>query len=92
MTTHFDPKIVVQFTASRDELVSWDRYARINLPMHLIRGEGSDILTADLVQRMTTLGPKPAVTSYPECGHAPSLSRPADIEKIRDIIGVLARQ
>lgn len=89
LTTHFDPRITVMFTASRCELTSWDRFDRITLPVHVLWGESSDILPRAFVERMQATGPKPGVTAFPDCGHAPTLSRPRDHEKIRAIIETL---
>ena len=85
-TTHYDPRIIVQFSASTDKLSSWDHYARITLPTHIICGAKSDILTGSILERMRTSGPKPGVTVFQDCGHAPSLSRCEDIDVIRKLI------
>ena len=89
-TTHYDPAITVQFTASPGDFTFWDRFERIALPTHLLRGESSDVLPAQTARRMTTTGPRPELTLYPDCGHAPSLARPADADRIRAIIARLA--
>lgn len=89
-TTHYDPEITIQFTAAADELVSWERFARITLPTHVIRGADSDILPADIAQRMLETGPRPKVTVIEGMGHAPSLSRAEDIAEMRKIIGALS--
>ncbi|MGR3454060.1 alpha/beta fold hydrolase [Pseudooceanicola sp.] len=85
LTLHYDPRITVQFTASRDELTTWDRFARIDTPTHLFRGRDSDVLPAEIAQLMTRRGPHPEVTEF-DCGHAPTLSRPEDIALIRDLL------
>ena len=87
---HFDPRITVMFTASASELTVWDRYERITLPMHLIRGASSDVLPEDTARRMTTSGPCPKLTVFDDCGHAPTLSRPSDIALVRGILDRLA--
>ncbi|SDJ38259.1 alpha/beta fold hydrolase [Aliiruegeria lutimaris] len=86
-TTHYDPRITVQFRASPDELSTWDRFGRITLPVHVIRGETSDLLPANMAERMKTEGPRPEVTVIPSCGHAPSLSRAEDTRMVREMIG-----
>ncbi|MEC7794622.1 MAG: alpha/beta hydrolase, partial [Pseudomonadota bacterium] len=78
VTLHYDPRITIQFTASKDELTTWDRYARITTPCHLIRGETSDILPEEVAELMQKRGPKPGMTVFP-CGHAPNLTMPEDI-------------
>lgn len=90
-TTHFDPQITIQFTASPGELTTWDRFDRITMPVHVIRGAQSDILPAAIADRMAATGPKPGITVFDDCGHAPTLSRPADIALVRDLIAQLER-
>ena len=89
LTLHYDPKILVQFTASAEELLSWDRYDRIELPMHVIQGATSDILPPKIVQRMCANGPRPTMTTVQGCGHAPNLSMPADVRFVREVISTL---
>ena len=85
-TTHYDPRITIQFTASPEELTTWDRFERIELPTHLIRGAHSDLLTGPVAARMATLGPRPECTVFADCGHAPSLSRAEDAQIIYRVI------
>lgn len=90
-TLHYDPNITVQFSASAHELTSWDRYDRITLPVHVIQGADSDILTGDIMEEMTRRGPRPGVSVFSDCGHAPTLSRPENADHIaallRDLLG-----
>lgn len=89
-TLHYDPKIVVQFTASAHELSTWDQYEQIKVPMHVTCGQTSDVLTQPILERMMATGPRPQVTIFDDCGHAPSLSRPSDAVKIRQIISTVS--
>lgn len=89
LALHYDPKITIQFTASRQELTSWDRYARITTPCHVIRGKSSDILPVEVCDLMRQRGPRPDVTEY-DCGHAPSLARPEDAALVRSILRTLS--
>ena len=89
LTLHYDPKIVVQFSASADELTVWDRYEKIVTPTHVLCGENSDILTPGILERMCAAGPKPTATVFEKCGHAPSLSRVSDIREIHSVISSL---
>lgn len=85
-TLHYDPKITVAFTASADELVTWDRWDRTRLPCHAIRGATSDLFTPEVAARMVASGPKPGLTVIEGCGHAPTLSRPEDIALVRGLL------
>lgn len=87
---HFDPEITVMFTASVDQLTVWDRWDRIALPTHVIRGASSDILPEEIAQRMAASGPRPEITPFDDCGHAPTLSRPADIGLVRGVLDRLS--
>jgi len=86
ITLHYDPKLILQFTVNAHELTTWDRYAKITLPTHVVWGMKSDVLPASVVERMRAEGPKPSVTEFPEFGHAPSLSREEDIALVRKIL------
>lgn len=91
LTLHYDPRITVQFDASRGELTSWDRWARIATPTHVLRGTRSDLLTAGIAGRMAASGPRPAITEFDDCGHAPTLSRAADAALIRGLLATVWR-
>ncbi|MEM9108351.1 MAG: alpha/beta hydrolase [Pseudomonadota bacterium] len=86
LTVHYDPKITLQFSVSADELSTWDRFARIDIPMHVIRGATSDILLPPIAERMVAQIPGLAVSVVEECGHAPTLSRQQDIDLVRGIL------
>lgn len=89
-TLHFDPQIIRMFTATAHELTTWDRFADIRTPTHVIRGAASDILPTETSDRMTVMGPCPDVTVFQDCGHAPTLSRPDDIAWMRTLLDRLA--
>jgi len=83
VTLHYDPNIVRQFSVSSGDFRIWDLYENINLPTRLFWGAQSDVLTKPILDRMITTGPKPEVSIFDDCGHAPTLSRPKDIEMVR---------
>ncbi|SHJ12863.1 Pimeloyl-ACP methyl ester carboxylesterase [Shimia gijangensis] len=86
LTLHYDPQIIRQFDCFADELNSWDRYARISLPTHVLAGAYSDILTTPILERMCTEGPLPQVSVFDNCGHAPALASPEDIDFLCSVI------
>ncbi|SFD54239.1 Pimeloyl-ACP methyl ester carboxylesterase [Sulfitobacter brevis] len=90
LALHYDPRIAVQFSASRGELTSWDRWDRIVVPTHVLRGANSDLLSAAVAERMGQAGPEPQTTVIDDCGHAPTLSRPGDSAMVREILGGLS--
>lgn len=91
LTTHYDPKITIQFTASPDELVTWDRFADITCPTHVIQGQTSDILPPPILNKMKEVLPTMGVTTISDCGHAPTLSRHEDISLVRSILSRQSR-
>jgi len=86
ITLHYDPNIIQQFSPTAGVVSSWTDYASIERPTHVIRGIHSDILTPNTLARMQQEGPKPSVTQIKGCGHAPTLSRPEDIQCVRQIL------
>ncbi len=91
LTLHYDPAIVGPYYAPVSSFDSWQSYASINLPTHLLRGEKSDLLTIDIVKRMMVTGPRPGLTQFAYCGHAPSLSNKADIASVKAVLDTMAK-
>ena len=86
LTLHYDPRITVQFTASAHELSTWDRWYRTTTPTHLLRGARSDLLLPEAAERMTQSGPRPGMSEFPDCGHAPNMSNPQDIALLHRVL------
>jgi pimeloyl-ACP methyl ester carboxylesterase len=84
ITTHYDPQIVRQLDS--DDYDLWPRYDSLDLPMLVLRGAESDLLTADIATRMTPQGPRPEIVEIPGCGHAPGLNTPAQIALVADFL------
>ncbi len=59
--------------------------------MHVIRGETSDLLTADIAARMQAVNPAVEMTVLGDIGHAPTMTRDEDIALLRDVISRLDR-
>ena len=55
-------------------------------------GAQSDLLQPEAAQRMTQSGPRPDMTEFPGCGHAPSMSNPQDISLLRRVLVELLGQ
>ncbi|MDF1728605.1 MAG: alpha/beta hydrolase [Sulfitobacter sp.] len=86
LTLHFDPGIICQFTDRPEELTTWDHWSRISTPTHVLYGAHSDLLTGAIREKMVATGPKPDCTEFTDCGHAPTLSRPEDIARVREAL------
>jgi pimeloyl-ACP methyl ester carboxylesterase len=77
----YDPEILV--SGEDDGPDPWDVWAAIDVPILLFRGTDSDILPADAYERMLDVQPD-AETVEIDCGHAPALNTPEQIEPIRE--------
>jgi len=77
VTPHYDPAMVMQFTHHTDEYLQWDDWERLDIPVLCLRGESSDLLLADVAEKMRITGPCAVVAEIKDCGHAPALNTPA---------------
>jgi pimeloyl-ACP methyl ester carboxylesterase len=83
---HYDPGIAVPMQAApAADVVLWPLWEKLDLPVLLLRGEVSPLLTAATADRMAG---KPGVTlvTVPGCGHAPALMAPAQTGLIRGFL------
>jgi pimeloyl-ACP methyl ester carboxylesterase len=79
---HYDPAIAVPFRAITPELAAageaalWAAYDSLRLPVLLLRGQASDLLSASTAQAMTERGPRAQLHEFEGVGHAPTLVQP----------------
>jgi pimeloyl-ACP methyl ester carboxylesterase len=64
----------------------WKYWKAIRGPTLVLRGVQSDLLPADLADRMERLNPLASVRAFPGCGHAPPLLAPDQIEPVADFL------
>lgn len=65
----------------------WPQFEALKrVPLMILRGENSDILTAATVDEMRRRHPAMATVTVPDQGHAPLLKDPASIEAIRHFL------
>lgn len=93
---HYDPAIAVPFRKAYVEdlaadsmpsdLDLWPVYEKITCPTLLIRGELSDLLTAETAQKMASRGPKATLIEVPLVGHAPTLMHAHQIGWVREFL------
>lgn len=80
LSLHYDPAIGVPLraltpqAASAGEAMLWGLYDQIQSQTLLIRGQDSDLLSPDTAELMTQRGPCARLETWPDCGHAPSLT------------------
>lgn len=79
---HYDPAIANNLRGITPALVAageaqlWDAWDRLRLPVLLLRGANSDLLSEATATSMTLRGPKARLVTLPGVGHAPMLDRP----------------
>ncbi|EOD77905.1 D-(-)-3-hydroxybutyrate oligomer hydrolase [Grimontia indica] len=72
-TTHYDPDILAQYDPNSPPMNLWRHFGNLNLPLMLMHGLHSDVLTKGIVKKMREVQPEMAVNYYLGCGHAPNL-------------------
>jgi pimeloyl-ACP methyl ester carboxylesterase len=58
------------------QLNPWDNYRKMDMPVLLVRGAISDLLTPQTLQAMQEVKPDLEIVSVPGRGHAPTLAEP----------------
>jgi pimeloyl-ACP methyl ester carboxylesterase len=89
---HYDPGIAVPFKAITPEIAKageamlWQAYDSLRLPVLLLRGAQSDLLSHDTAQLMTQRGPKARLVEFAGVGHAPTLVAPDQVAVVSDFL------
>ena len=60
----------------------WDAFRAVSMPCLVLRGELSDILSKEIVERMLIVKPDLEQATIPKRGHAPLLNEPASLDAI----------
>jgi cobalt-zinc-cadmium efflux system protein len=82
---HYDPKIVIPFAAvnpvlaKAGEMALWNHYDAITVPILIVRGGDSDLLSSATVEEMLRRNPHARSITIPEVGHAPAFLKPEQI-------------
>jgi pimeloyl-ACP methyl ester carboxylesterase len=84
----YDPAIggALRATLATLDTNLWYAWDRISCPALVLRGEHSDLLSRDTVERMTLSGPRARSVEIPATGHAPMLMKPAEIDLLADFL------
>ena len=76
VTPHYDPQLVQQFFRATPEFDMWTQYDAIDVPVLVMRGAQSDLVSAQTIDDMHTRGPGAKGLLRSEeiagCGHAPA--------------------
>jgi cobalt-zinc-cadmium efflux system protein len=82
---HYDPDISVPFVsvnpimAKAGEMAMWHAFKQIHIPMLIVRGGNSDLLSAATVAQMCKVNPYARSIEIPNVGHAPAFVKPEQI-------------
>ncbi|WP_088280667.1 alpha/beta fold hydrolase [Ideonella sp. A 288] len=85
---HYDPAIAVPFRLITPELAKagegalWHAYDSLRLPVLLLRGAESDLLSPATAKAMTERGPKATLVEFADVGHAPTLVQPDQVQAV----------
>jgi pimeloyl-ACP methyl ester carboxylesterase len=83
---HYDPAILERFGESQNKPLAWTMFSSITAPMLVVRGMESDILTADIADRMVQSALRVERLDVPDTGHAPFLNTRDQIEEIQSFL------
>jgi pimeloyl-ACP methyl ester carboxylesterase len=90
VTPHYDPAITQQFFREVPEYPMWTEYDALTIPVMVMRGAQSDLISPDTLQAMHTRGPgKLGLLRTEEiagCGHAPALNVPSQWALIAEFL------
>ena len=76
VTPHYDPAMAMQFEHHPDDYTQWEAWDSLDIPVLCLRGECSDLLSAEVAEQMRQRGPRAVVATIAGCGHAPALNVP----------------
>ena len=82
---HYDPKIVIPFAAvnpvlaKAGEMALWNHFDAITVPILIVRGGDSDLLSSATVEEMLRRNPHARSITIPGVGHAPAFLKPEQI-------------
>jgi len=82
---HYDPDISVPFAsvnpmmAKAGEMAMWHAFKQIHIPMLIVRGGNSDLLSAATVAEMCKVNPYAHSVEIPNVGHAPAFVKSEQI-------------
>ncbi|MEP7280866.1 MAG: alpha/beta hydrolase [Rubrivivax sp.] len=89
---HYDPAIAVPFRAltpeatRAGETLLWQAWDALRLPVLLLRGADSDLLSRATADAMCTRGPHALLHEFAGVGHAPTLVQPDQRQVVRDFL------
>lgn len=79
---NYDVRIVEPLLLTEDEEDQWALWDAIDVPVMVVRGERSDVLAESTFREMVERKPETETLTV-DCGHAPALNVPDQVEPIR---------
>ncbi len=90
ITSHYDPAMARQLVAHPNDYLIWEHYDALDLPVLCLHGVQSDLVLPATIAEMGKRGPGAKgllqVLEVPDCGHAPALNVPDQLDPIRSFI------
>jgi pimeloyl-ACP methyl ester carboxylesterase len=80
----YDPRVVEPLLTEETDADPWAAWEAIDVPTLVLKGERSDILADETFEEMRERRPEIETRVY-DCGHAPSLNVPEQVEPIREL-------
>ncbi len=71
---------------------AWDSFRAVKVPCMVMRGERSDVLSAEIVERMSAIKPDLQVITIPGIGHSPYIEGPEMLGAIDTFLAELDRE
>jgi pimeloyl-ACP methyl ester carboxylesterase len=94
VTPHYDPQITQQFFREVPEYPMWHAYDALHIPVMVLRGANSDLISPETIQAMHTRGPGVQGRLRSEeiagCGHAPALNVAGQWQLVMDFLRSVA--
>ena len=75
-------RVMTPESAQQAQAALWRAWEAITCPVLLLRGQQSDLLSADTARRMGETGPRARLVEFPGVGHAPTLVHANQIEVV----------
>jgi pimeloyl-ACP methyl ester carboxylesterase len=83
---HYDPAIGAVFDTPIEDVRLWALWERVSIPVLVLRGERSDLLTEATLAEMRARKPETQVAEFAGAGHAPALMEADQIRVVKDFL------
>jgi len=80
----YDPGISLPFQNITESMDLWAIWKKVTCPVLLLRGEDSDLLNVDTVNKMQAIQPTMHVVTFKQVGHAPALMDDEQIQVVKN--------